>query len=151
LFAGKTGVDIIIQGTMQSILVLGSFIIGEYVLGVGVAGHKEAMTMAFITLSMIQLFHSYNMRSQTHSLFKTNPFENKFLNIAFLIGAVSVIVPLVIPVVADVLFDAAPLNAAEWGVALGFSVMIIPLVEIQKAIERAIDKKKAEKLGLVIK
>lgn len=151
LFAGKTGVDILIQGMMQSILVLASFTIGEYVLGVGVTGHAEAMTMAFITLSMIQLFHSYNMRSQTHSLFKTNPFENKFLNIAFLVGAVLVIVPLLITPVANILFDAVKLSGAEWGVALGLSVLIIPLVEIQKAIERAIDKKKAEKIGLVIK
>lgn len=73
------------------------------------------------------------------------------MNIAFLVGAVLVIVPLLITPVANILFDAVKLSGAEWGVALGLSVLIIPLVEIQKAIERAIDKKKAEKIGLVIK
>lgn len=151
LFAGKTGLDIIIQGIIQSVLVLASFIIGEYVLGKGVEGHVEAMTMAFITLCMIQLFHSYNLRSQTHSLFERNPFSNKFLNIAFIVGALLVIVPISIPEVARALFKAAPLNGAEWGVALGLSIMVIPFVEIHKAINRVISKKRAMKLGLVIK
>lgn len=141
LFAGKTGLDIIIQGVMQSILVMVSFVLGEYVAGVGNGNHGVAMTMAFITLCMIQLFHAYNLRSQNHSLFARNPFKNKFLNLAFLVGSVLTIVPLVIPPVAKAIFDAVPLNGTQWGVALGLSVLIIPFVELQKLVEEIIERK----------
>ena len=99
------------------------------------------MTMAFITLCMIQLFHAYNLRSQNHSLFARNPFKNKFLNLAFLVGSVLTIVPLVIPPVAKAIFDAVPLNGTQWGVALGLSVLIIPFVELQKLVEEIIERK----------
>lgn len=142
LFAGKTGIDIIIQGIFQSILVMMSFVLGEYVESIGNGAHGVAMTMAFITLCIIQLFHAYNLRSQNHSLFKRNPFSNRFLNVAFIVGTVLTIVPLLIPSVAATLFDAVPLNGTQWAIALGLSVMIIPLVELQKLIENSIAKKK---------
>lgn len=141
LFAGKTGLDIIIQGVMQSILVMTSFVLGEYVFEIGAGIHGAAMTMAFVTLCMIQLFHAYNLRSQNHSLFVRNPFKNKFLNLAFIVGSILVIVPLVIPTVAKALFDAVPLNGIQWGIALGLSVLIIPFVEVQKLIEEVLERK----------
>lgn len=149
LFAGKTGLDIIVQGVMQTVLVLASFLIGQLVLssgGLNGVADKEAMTMAFITLSMIQLFHAYNTRSQTHSLFAGNPFGNKFMNFSFIVCAALLFAVLIIPGVGPTLFDTAEsLTGLEWAVALGTSVLIIPFVEIQKCIERFINKKQAAK------
>ena len=144
LFAGKTGRDIFIQGFMQTALVMTSFCIGYYVLPEGIADHSVAMTMAFVTLCMIQLFHSYNLRSQKGSLFSKNPFTNKFLNISFIIGIVLVVLVLVIPGVGETLFDAAMLNGTEWAIALATSLFIIPMVELQKVLERAVDRRQGK-------
>lgn len=135
LFAGKTGLDIFIQGIMQTALVLGVYCLGNYALN----NHAEAMTMAFISLCFIQLFHSYNMRSQNNSIFNKKLFSNKWLNYSFLVGTALILLVTLIPPVAGV-FGCAKLSLAEWAISLGFSIMIIPFVEIQKLIERKIKK-----------
>lgn len=141
LFAGKTGKDIFIQGAMQTLLVMSVFCIGEYAMG---AGHElTALTMAFVSLCFIQLIHAYNLRSQRNSLFARNMFNNKLLNISFLIGAVLVVAVVLIPQVIEV-FGGTTLTLGEWGVSLGMSLLIVPLVELQKAIERAVDRKKGK-------
>ena len=148
LFSGKTGREIIIQGLMQTALTMFSFLMGVFVFTNGteatVLDHRQAMTMAFITLSLIQLFHSYNTRSQKQSLFSSNPFQNKFLNISFLVGIVLVIIPCVVPFF-QTFFETASLSAGEWLVAIGSAVAIIPMVEIEKAILRRISRKKEDK------
>ena len=141
LFAGKTGRDILIQGIMQTGLVMAAFCIGNYVLADGVANHAVAETMAFVTLCFIQLFHSYNLRSQTHSLFKGNPFSNKFLDLSFLVGAFLIVICVAIPAIGETLFDAAALNIGEWAISIGLAFAVVPMVEIQKLIERAVEKK----------
>ena len=141
LFAGKTGRDILIQGIMQTGLVMAAFCIGNYVLADGVANHAVAETMAFVTLCFIQLFHSYNLRSQTHSLFKGNPFSNKFLDLSFLVGAFLIVICVAIPAIGETLFDAAALNIGEWAISIGLAFAVVPMVEVQKLIERAVEKK----------
>lgn len=140
LFAGRTGVDILVQGVMQTALVMTSFCIGNYVLADGIGNHAVAMTMAFVSLSMIQMFHSFSMRSRTNSILRKNLFKNKYLNASFLLGTLLTVLVVVVPPFRTV-FDTAPLNAAEWGIALGVAVMIIPLVEIQKLIIRILIKR----------
>ncbi len=130
LFAGKTGIDIALQGCMQTLLVLASYMIGVKVFG----DEHVGITMAFVSLAMIQLFHAYNMRSQVHSVFNKQFFSNKLMNLAFVVGAVLMILVLFIPGVRG-LFDAVSLTGAQWAWALICSFMIIPLVEIQKLIE----------------
>ncbi len=144
LFAGKTGKDIIIQGIMQTALVMLSFSIGSYVLGHGVANHNVAVTMAFISLCFIQLFHSFNLKSQSHTIFRKSIFDNKWLNLSFIAGAVLILPITLIPALQGV-FGTASLTIGEWAIALGCGVAIIPFVEIQKLIENAIEKRKAKK------
>ena len=141
LFAGKTGRDILIQGIMQTGLVMAAFCIGNYVLADGVANHAVAETMAFVTLCFIQLFHSYNLRSQTHSLFASNPLSNKFLDLSFLVGAFLIVICVAIPAIGETLFDAAALNIGEWAISIGLAFAVVPMVEFQKLIERAVEKK----------
>ena len=102
------------------------------------------MTMAFVTLALIQLFHSYNSRSQRHMLFGSNPFKNKLLNLSFLIG-VGLTALTFIPAV-QTFFGTTMLSVSEFAIAIGCAVAIIPLVELQKGIEILIKKRKQKKI-----
>lgn len=135
LFAGSMGKDILIQGLMQTALVMLSFCLGYFVMG----SKQEASTMAFVSLCIIQLFHSFNLRSQRHSVLNKNLFKNKYLNLSALLGIALTVGVVLIPGVNTV-FEAVPLDIYEWLVALGVSVAIVPLVELQKLIERKIAK-----------
>lgn len=141
LFAGKTGFDIMIQGIMQTILVLTSYFIGYFVFErvYNIDDHLP-MTMAFVSLCMIQLFHAYNMRSH-ESLFKSNPLSNKFMNLSFIVGAVLLIFSIVLPFMNSA-FDTIMLPIGPLAVSLACAVMIIPFVEIQKAISKAVMTKR---------
>jgi len=141
LFAGRTGRDILIQGAMQTLLVMASFCLGTYVFQGN--NHATAETMAFLTLCLIQLFHAYNMRSTTHSMFNKKILSNRFMNLSFAIGAVLILGVVLIPQIGEVLFKTTSLNGIEWLVAVGLSVLIIPMVEIQKLIDRQMKNKKA--------
>ncbi|MGN0807786.1 MAG: calcium-translocating P-type ATPase, PMCA-type [Candidatus Coproplasma sp.] len=141
LFAGNMGKDIIIQGILQSALVMTSFCLGYFVMG----SHEQASTMAFVSLCLIQLFHSFNLRSQRHSVLNKKFFSNKFLNLSALLGIALTVAVVVIPGVNTV-FHTAPLDVWEWLVAVGVAVAIIPLVELQKLIERAVAKRKKKNI-----
>ncbi len=144
LFAGKTGLDIVIQGVMQTALVLASFFIGYFVFDAAHVDEKVPMTMAFLTLCMIQLFHSFNLRSQDRSLFSSNPFSNKYLNLAFLVGVALISFVIFVPFMHDA-FDTVSLDAAQLFTALGAAALIIPFVELQKFIEKLVKQKKGRK------
>jgi Ca2+-transporting ATPase len=70
--------------------------------------------------------------------------KNRLLNISFVVGIALVLLPVLIPGLGKV-FGATPLSLVEWLVAVACAVAIVPIVEIQKAVERAIDKKKKRK------
>ena len=142
LFRGKMGADIIVQGIIQTGLVMLSFCLGHYVLDA--SNEYVGMTMAFISLCIIQLFHSYNLKRQDNSIFHKDVFDNKWLNISFIVGAGLVLLITLIPAFHGI-FDIASLNAAEWFIALGCAFAVIPLVEIKKLIEKLIAKAKKNK------
>lgn len=145
LFAGRTGVDILIQGAMQTALVMTAFCIGCYVIPGGLAErHNEAMTMAFVSLCLIQLFHSYSMRSARNSILNKRLFSNRYLNISFIIGVALTVLVVVVPPFRTV-FDTAAINGMEWGISIAVAFAIIPLVELQKLIEKLILKFRAKK------
>ena len=140
LFAGTLGKNIIIQGIMQTALVMFTFCMGHYVLPDGVANDSVGMTMAFVTLCMIQLFHSFNLRSEHGSVFGKKMFANEWLNLSFLAGVILTLVVVLFPPLRSI-FDTVALNGTEWIISLGTAFMIIPFVEIQKLIQNAIAKK----------
>lgn len=139
LFSGATGRDILLQGMFQTILLLTSFFLGDKLLCNG--NYAEARTMAFITLCLIQIFHAYNVRSQKHSLFSSNPFGNKYLNMSFVVCLALILGVVLIPGL-NTWFSAVHIGLAEWAVAIGCAVMIIPMVELQKLITNAVMKRK---------
>ncbi len=136
LFAGRTGVDIAIQGTMQTILVLVSYALGCAFFG----GEAVGITMSFVTLCFCELFHAYNLRSIEHSVLNSKIFSNRLLNLSFALGAALVAVVILVPGIGE-FFGATALSAGAWGAALGSAAAIIPLVEIEKLIESKIKKR----------
>ncbi len=145
LFAGRTGVDIVIQGIIQTGLVMAAFFIGTNIFeAMDGARHEEAMTMAFVSLALIQLFHSFSMRSQDHSILNRKLFANKYINLSFLIGVALTVFIVVVPGV-NTAFGTVMINGVEWAISIAVAFAVIPCVEIYKLIVRLIQKHRAKK------
>ncbi|WP_159721179.1 cation-translocating P-type ATPase [Enterococcus sp. CSURQ0835] len=97
--------------------------------------HSDALTMAFATLGLMQLFHAFNVKSVHQSLFKVGPFRNKSFNWAILLSFVLMMVIIIVPGLNDV-FRVAHLDGYQWGIVIGVSFAIIPVVEIVKLFQR---------------
>lgn len=148
IFSGGVGFDIFYQGLFVTGLTLAAYFIGHYIeAGVWeITNSPDGMTMAFLTMSMCEIFHSLNMRSQRGSTvamtFKGS--HNMYLFGSCLMSLLMTTIVIYVPFLANA-FDFQPINLMEYAVALALAFAIIPLVEIVKTIERAYDKKKAKK------
>lgn len=147
IFSGGVGFDIFYQGLFVTGLTLAAYFIGHYIeAGVWeITNSPDGMTMAFLTMSMCEIFHSLNMRSQRGSTvamtFKGS--HNMYLFGSCLMSLLMTTVVIYVPFLANA-FDFQPIDLMEYAVALALAFAIIPLVEIVKAIERAVDKRKAK-------
>lgn len=144
IFANGMGLDCLVQGAMIAILTLVSFFVGLSLENVPLADvlsgadkGLDGMTMAFLTLSMVEMFHSFNMRSRRQSVFKLST-QNKWLWLSFAASLVLTFVVIETPL--SIAFDFAEINVQEYGIAMLLAAAIIPLVEIYKAIMRAVEK-----------
>ena len=141
IFAGGVGIDVLYQGALVSVLTLAAYVIGHYI-EAGVwefVDSPDGMTMAFLTMSMAEIFQSFNMRSRRGSLFKmTN--QNMYLWGAGILALILTTVVIYVPFLANA-FEFTVISFKEYVVALVLAFMIIPLVEIGKAIARAVSKK----------
>lgn len=147
IFSGGLGSDVAYQGILSTILVLAAYFIGHYMeAGVWeIANSKDGMTMAFLTMSMMEIFHSMNMRSQRGSIFAIKG-QNILLWGAMAASLVLVTVVIYVPALSE-MFDLAHINLAEYFTALGIGFLIIPLVEIVKFFQRRFEKGKAGVIG----
>lgn len=127
LFADGLWGKIFVEGAMIGILTLLAFSIGNKFYGLTVA-----RTMAFTSLSMLELVHSINVKTD-HSIFKINIFNNLYLIGAFCIGTILQVAVTVIPAVCNV-FEVTTLNLTQWAMVIGISISPIILVELQKKI-----------------
>ena len=127
IFADGLWKKIFVEGFMIGILTLFAFSLGNKLYGLQVG-----RTMAFISLSMLELVHSFNVRSE-ESLFKAGLFKNKYLIGAFLIGTILQVGVVVIPKIADI-FDVVLLNNKQWIYTAIISILPLVIVEIQKKI-----------------
>ena len=138
IFSGGMGIDIIYQGILVTIITLASYIIGHCM----EVGHFEmpkgisddGMTMAFLTMSMCEIFHSFNMRSQRKSVFSL-PTHNKVLWAAMIGSLTLTTLVLEVPAVANA-FGFTPVDWKEYGIALILAFLVIPIVEIVKLFQR---------------
>ena len=153
IFAGGLGFDLVYQGILVTILTLAAYFIGYVTSGgeLTIAALADAslfadakacgITMAFLTMSMAEIFHSYNMRSQRHSIFTLG--THNFVLFGAMIAALALTTAVIeIPFLAD-MFDFAPLDFEHYAIALGLSIIVIPVVELVKLIQRTVAKKKA--------
>lgn len=101
--------------------------------------HGDALTMAFATLGLMQLFHAFNVKSVHQSLFKVGFFKNKAFNWAILFSFAMMMGIILIPGLND-MFRVTHLDFYQWGIVLGASFAIIPIVELVKVIQRAMGK-----------
>ena len=148
IFAGGVGFDVVYQGLFVTLLTLAAYFIG-HVMEAGrweITESADGMTMAFLTMSMCEIFHSFNMRSQhgsTVSMLLHGSF-NKYIFGSTVLSLITTALVIEVPFLADA-FDFTTIDAREFFTALGLAFLIIPLVEIVKAIERAVIKNKAKK------
>ena len=129
IFADGLWQRIITEGTMLGILTLVAFSVGNYLYNIEVG-----RTMAFVSLGLLELVHSFNIKSE-ESIFKVGLFENKYLLGAFILGALLQIVVVVIPSVAEV-FKLVPLTQVQWMYTFGISILPLIIMEIQKAFNK---------------
>ena len=140
VFAGGMGADIAYQGVVVSLLTLASYFVGHFIeSGVWeIADSADGTTMAFLTMSMAEICHSFNMRSQRGSLF-TMGSTNKTLNWAALGSLAATTLVCEVPFLANA-FEFAPVDFIEYVVALCFAVSVIPIVELVKLVQRKLAK-----------
>ena len=147
IFAGGLGFDILYQGVLITVITLVSYIIGHcmevgyFEMPKGVS--DDGMTMAFLTMSMCEIFHSFNMRSQRKSVFSL-PSHNKVLWGAMLGSLVLTTLVLEVPVIANA-FGFTPVSWTEYGIALALAILVIPIVELVKFFQRRAARRKAAK------
>ena len=139
VFAGGMGVDILYQGVLVSILTLVSYFIGHAIAGDAVEG-DHGMTMAFLTMSMAEIFHSFNMRSQRGSIFRLRS-QNWVLVLAGAGALLATTLVCEIPFLANA-FGFASVGLVEYAIAIGLGLTMIPVVELVKLIQRAVAKRK---------
>ena len=130
-FAGGLGFKIIWQGFMIGTITLTSYIIGNNV------DHNLGMTMAFLTLSLAQLVHSFNVKSNT-SILNKSILDNKYLWYAFVVGVGLQALIINVPALAS-LFSLTTLNLEYAGISIGLAFVPLVVVEITKALNKKID------------
>ena len=144
IFAGGMGFDVVYQGLMVTLVTLLAYFFGTNQLGVTLAHgtpevvHQNGMTMAFLTLAMAEIFHSFNMRSRRQSIAKMGSI-NWYLVGAMVLSLVLSTAVIYIPFLAEA-FDFAHISLIEYGISLALAICVIPIVEIVKAIQRAMKK-----------
>ena len=136
VFAGGMGVDVAYQGLLVAALTLLSYFIGHFMeSGVWeIASSPDGMTMAFMTMSMAEIFHSFNMRSQRGSIFSLGS-TNKMLLGAALFTLVATTAVCEIPLLATA-FGFTSVNLVEYLVAIGLGACVVPVVELVKFFQR---------------
>lgn len=142
IFAGGVGFNVAFQGTMVTCITLAAYFIGHYMESGRweIVNSADGMTMAFLTLSMAEIFHSFNMRSLDKSIFHIKGM-NKFLLGAMLASLICTTAVIYIPFLANA-FGFEHISPMEYGVSLLLAVLVIPIVELVKWIRRMINKKK---------
>ena len=142
IFSDGMGVDIAYQGVLVTILTIASYFIGHF-METGnweITNSAHGMTMAFLTMSMAEIFHSFNMRSQRGSIFRLGS-QNKLLWFAGIGSLLATTLVCEVPFLANA-FGFASVDAVEYLIAIALGLVVIPVVEIVKLIQRAIHKNK---------
>ena len=146
IFSGGLGFDVIYQGVLVTLITIAAYLVGSFMefspahgagwfvqlTATGKSGH--GMTMAFLAMSMCEIFHSFNMRSQRKSVFSLKG-QNVVLWAAMLGSLLLTTLVIEVPVIANA-FGFTPIGLVEYGIAMGLAALVIPVVETVKLIQR---------------
>ena len=138
IFAGGLLGDMIYQGILVTALTILSYWMGNFfetgVFSIPSGVSEHGMTMAFLTMSMCEIFHSFNLRSQRNSVFSLHG-QNPVLWAAMIGSLILTTAVLEVPFLANA-FGFTPVGAAEYGIALCLAILVIPVVEAVKFFQR---------------
>ena len=135
--AHGVGFNIIYQGILEGLLTLGVYALGIlYPVHQGSALiHADALTMAYITLGLIQLLHACNCKSLQGTIFKTGEFRNRYFNWAILSSTLLLAGTIFIPTLNPIV-HTTELDLAQWGIVIAAGLLMVLIVEIIKAVQR---------------
>ena len=146
IFSGGLGFDVVYQGILVTLITIAAYLIGaffefgagwfETLRAAGESGH--GMTMAFLSMSMCEIFHSFNLRSQRKSVFSLKT-QNKVLWAAMLGSLLLTTLVIEVPFIANA-FGFTPIGLQEYGISIGLAFLVIPVVELVKLIQRKLSK-----------
>ncbi len=136
IFAGGLGFDAIYQGIVLSMLTIVSYFIGHFMESGRweFVNSPDGMTMAFLTMSLAEVFHSFNMRSQRQSVFSLKS-HNKYLYGAMLLSLLLTAVVIYVPFLNEA-FSFESISFVEYIVAMALAISIVPIVETVKFFQR---------------
>ncbi|MGR3741279.1 calcium-translocating P-type ATPase, PMCA-type [Companilactobacillus sp. DQM5] len=136
-FSNGVGLSIIYQGILEGVITLGVYFIGiTYPFHAGNdLIHADALTMAYATLGLIQLFQAFNVKYIHGSLFTNNPFENRVFNWSIIISVISLAVTIMVPGLNGV-FHVTELNFIQWITVLSGGIIMVLVVELVKMFQR---------------
>ena len=140
IFAGGLGFDAIYQGLIVSVLTVVAYLIGHYVES-GVwefVNSPDGMTMAFLTMSLAEVFHSFNMRSQRASVLRLKT-HNKYLYLAMLVSLLLTLAVIYVPFLRDA-FGFEHISFQEYIYSLLLAISVVPIVETVKFFQRKFSK-----------
>jgi len=144
IFAGGMGVDVALQGIIITVLTLLSYFVGHFIESgvweIPSVESPDGITMAFLTLSLVEIFHSFNMRSRRGSIFSMKS-HNKWLWFSMLTSFVLTTAVIYVPFLRDA-FGFASISLEEYVIAILIAIVIVPVMEIIKLIQRAAAKGK---------
>ena len=146
IFSGGLGFDVIYQGVLVTVITVIAYLIGAFMdpevgsfaalRAAGESGH--GMTMAFLAMSMCEIFHSFNLCSQRKSVFSLKS-HNKILWAAMLGSLLLTTLVIEVPFIANA-FGFTTIGLLEYGIAIALAFLVIPVVETVKLIQRKLDK-----------
>ena len=140
IFAGGMGFDVFFQGSVVTLLTLCAYLIGHYIESgkFEIVTSSDGMTMAFLTLSMVEIFHSFNMRSRRISIFRMQN-QNRYLWGAMLASWIGTTAVIYVPFLSNA-FGFESISVMEYAIAIGLAISIIPIMEIVKYVQRRMGK-----------
>ena len=146
IFSGGLGFNVIYQGVLVTVITMIAYLIGSRMdpqigsfAALRAAGQSGyGMTMAFLTMSMCEIFHSFNLRSQRKSVFTLKE-HNKVLWAAMLGSLLLTTVVIEVAPVANA-FGFTPIGLTEYGISIGLAFLVIPVVELVKLVQRMVSK-----------
>ena len=139
IFAGGLGVNVVVQGVFIGLATILAYLIGHYLETNSWQWmineySSHGMTMAFLTLSLTESFHSFNSRSINNSIFSVKK-QNKYLWGAFILSIILTVCVVFIPGLNGI-FGFESVSLAEFGISVGLAFLIIPFTELLKLIKK---------------